>query len=493
MRAGVQIIGTQISGTSELARKYDRGYGVSSDVNLDLAVTRSMRKRFLNHRMSLRYLASGLSIATEIGKKKLPAARAFVVSTAALLIGALSQAIGFLVLAHYLGAVAYGQLIVITSVAALAATWCGLCPGEMLRRQISRDPSQFLGALGHCLILISLTGTLLTVLSIVGLMVFSPMGLDRSQYFKVLLLIVPTNIILSSYLNLTEQVYLAHGDILRANLINSGLGVARAVTPVVACIAFGVSDLETWAYWHAGLYLLACVVQFLATWSYGTPKWTPRWSLIERELSLGASLSLSGFLISLRANVDLLVVQAVTTPHVVGVYGVARRIVGMAFIVPGSFDRLKYSKLARHGRYGPLATFHLARQYLSYSIGISAVTSASLFIAAPWIPLLFGEQYNDAAWFVRILCWSVISTGLQFLAYDALNAADQHRIATAVSGLANLAGAAMVVWLGIRYGPLGIFVSLYASDFLRGAALWLALMALARRQAERVERSAIRT
>jgi O-antigen/teichoic acid export membrane protein len=417
-------------------------------------------------------------------KKNTPMARIFIGSTAALLIGAVSQALGFVVLAHYLGTVAFGHLMVITSVAALASTWCGFCPGEMLRRQISRDPSLFSAALGHGLVMIFATGVVLTIISILGLMLFVPAEFDPIDYLKILVLLVPSNIVLSSYLNLTEQVFLAHGDVLRANIVNSGFGIARAVTPVVACVFFGVSDLASWAVWHAGLYLVICLVHATATWRYGTPRWDPRWGLLKNQLSLGINISLSGFLIALRANVDVLVLQAVATPHLVGVYGVARRIVGTALIVPGSFDRLIYGKLAKAGKSGPLATLDLAKRYLVYSVGISAMTSASLFIIAPYVPWLFGSDFTGATGFVRILCWSVISTAIQFLAFDALNAADQHKFATIISGSTNVVGAAMVVWLGTAYGPLGIFASLYLSDMARGAALWLALTVLGRRQGQ---------
>ncbi len=414
----------------------------------------------------------------DFAKQKQKMARIYIGATSTLLIGAVAQAAGFVVLAHGLGTVQFGHLMVITSVANLAGTWCGFCPGETLRRRVSRDASLYAAALGHGLILIATSGIVLCIISIVGMTALMPAAAGPVENLEILLLLVPSNLMLLSFIAFVDQIFLAHHAFGRANIFNGAFSLVRAASPIFACVFFGVSDLRDWALWHASVYCGACVAYAVAIWRYGGP----RWCLLKDDLMLGINLSVSGFLIMLRGTIDILIMQAFSAPQWVGIYGVARRVVATALIVPGSFDRLVYGKLAGAGNDGPAATFALAKGYLIYSLLLSTCTSMSLFIIAPYVPWLFGSEFEAASEIVKILCWTVISTAFQFLAFDALNAADQHRSSAIVSGSANVAGTAIIVFLASFYGTTGIFVGLYASDIIRGAALWLALALLSRRQ-----------
>jgi O-antigen/teichoic acid export membrane protein len=411
-------------------------------------------------------------------RPKLPMLHQLVGSISSLLIGVVAQAVGFIFLARYLGTLHFGHLVTITAVTALANAWCGFGPGEVLRRVVSRDPSLYPQALGHTFLMIFTTGVTLTIAVLAGMMLFRPDAVDPYEYMQILLLLVPTNVILPSYINLVENIFLARGDFRRANLVNGGSGVARALAAVVACGVFGVVSLHSWAMWSAGVHIGISLFCLAATWRFGRP----RWRVLQKEVWLGGNLALSSFLIMLRHNVDILVLSAVTTPEFVGVYGAGRRLIGAALVVPGSFDRVIYSKLAVAGQDGPSASLKLAKKYLVYSIVISAATSVSLFLVSPLVILVFGAAFSAASDVIRILAWTVIPTAVQFLAFDALNAAEHHKISAAVSGIANVAGAAMVVGLGTVYGTFGIYVALYLSDITRGGGLWLALNQLGRRQ-----------
>jgi O-antigen/teichoic acid export membrane protein len=416
---------------------------------------------------------------SNILEQRLPALRLFIGSTGSLLIGFAAQALSFLVLAHYLGTVQFGQLVVITPVSALAAVWSGFGFNELLRRQVSRDPNAFSAALGHNLIMIFSTGTVLIIIFVVGMTLFLPVAADPRHNLQILVLLGISNILLTPIINLTESVFLAHEDFTRANVVSSGLGMARALTAVIACLVFGVTSLRYWVIWYTATHIILCLVCAVIIRRVGVPKWR----ILRAELPLGISFSLSNFLVMLRSNLDILVLAAVATPHFVGVYGVARRIVAVGLVVPGAFDRLIYGRLTAAGMGGPVATLRLAKKYLIISVSISTATSISIFILAALVPRLVGAEYAEAVGIVHILCWTLISTAIQFLAFDSLNAAELHRIAAIISGTTNAAGAAMVVWLGSAYGMTGLFISLYLSDIIRGAAMWTALEWMSRRQA----------
>ncbi len=240
--------------------------------------------------------------------------------------------------------------------------------------------------------------------------------------------------------------------------------------------------MRGWAYWYAAVHVILCLICAVMVRRVGAP----RWRVMRHELPLGMSFSLSTFLLQLRFNLDILVLAATATPHFIGIYGVARRIVGVGLVIPGTFDRQVYGRLAVAGAIGPKSTLRLAKKYLVYSVFLSGVTSVFIFIIVGAVPWLIGPDYVETIGVTRILCWTLISTAIQFIAFDALNAAELHRLSTVVSGAANFAGAAMVIWLGSAYGVTGIFVALYLSDLTRGAALWFALELMSRSQPTRI-------
>ena len=401
-------------------------------------------------------------------RSKIPAARRFVISTGSLLTAFAAQAISVVILAHYLGTEEFGRLVTLTSISTLAAALSGLGANELLRRQVGRDSSTLSVALGHSLIIIFCTGALLLVCFVIIMSLFVP---AQANSLYVLGLFGLSNIILTPIVSLTEAMFLAVDDIRQANIINISLALARAITAMIACLAFGVTSLTAWASWYVALHVAVCLFCAITIYRVSTPKW----SIIRSELPLGASFGVSSFLLMLRANLDIVILTAIAAPHFIGVYGVARRIIGAGLVVPASFDRLIYGRLAIAGEAGPSATFRLAKRYLIYSVLISALTSVMVFVGAGLVPLVFGAEYTEAVVIVRVLCWTLIFTAIQFLAYDSLNAAELHRIATLISGTSNAAGAALIIWLGSMYGVGGIFISLYLSDVMRGMALWIAL------------------
>jgi len=407
-------------------------------------------------------------------------ARLFAGSAGVLLIGLLAQMMAFIVVAKALGIVQFGQLTTITAVTNLAATWTGLACGEVMRRRVSRDKSHYPEALGHCILTIVVTGVVLSILVIWGLMAFMPVGNDRMQSLEILCLLVPTSIVLFGAVGQAENIFLAHDDFTSANLVNGGFAIARALTAICSCGLFGVTTLGDFAMWWLAVHVASLLICIVFVRRFGAP----RWVILRNELWLGSNLAFSAFLTMLRLNLDILVLNVVSTPQVVGAYGVARRVVGIALIVPGAFDRVIYGKFAVAGADGPAATWRLAKGFLVYATAIGTVTSVVLFILAPYIPRVVGANFGESTTMVRILCWSVIFSAIQFVAFDALNASEQHGVATIVSGSANFAGAAMVGLLGTTLGVGGIYIALYLSDVVRGGALWLALGRQKRRQSK---------
>jgi O-antigen/teichoic acid export membrane protein len=408
--------------------------------------------------------------------QKLPAVRLYARSTVMLTSGIFAQSVGFVVLARWLGSDQFGHLATITAVTNIGGAWCGLGVGEAIRRRVGREPSVYRAMLGHSLILLCVSGVVLTAILSAGMALLMRVAPSPLENFAAILLLVASNMVLFAWIGLTEQIHLAHHQFATANRVNASWGITRALAALVACLAFGIDSVLEWAAWNAGVSVLLSIACAVTLSRYGAPQWR----LLRDEVPLGATLSVSACTAVLRQNADLLALSAVAPPHLVGAYGVARRIISTAMVVGSSFDRLIYAKLAIAGMNGPSETLRLAKRYVLYGIALTGMTSVAVFLAAPFLPLLFGSDFTDAVWITRLLCWTLILTAIQFIAFDALNAAERHRIRLIVGTAVGIAGAALIVALSLAFGTTGTFLAVYLAEISTAAALWQTLTLISR-------------
>ncbi len=410
--------------------------------------------------------------------KRLPAIRLYMSSTSLLMAGLVAQSIGFIILARWLGSEQFGHLAMVTAATNLGASWCGLGSGEAMRRRVGREPSLYPDMLGHCLIVLMISGAALTAVMSATIGFSVRIVSDPAENYITVTLLVSSNVVLYTGVTLAEQILLTHSQFTRANLLISGLGMARAIAAIVACLGFGIESLSAWAWWNLATLAAGSLASACLLFRYGAP----RWRLLRGEIPFGVTLSISNSIAALRQNVDLLALSATAPPQVVGAYGVARRVLGIAMVTGASLDRLVYTKFAIAGKSGPAATLALAQRYAPYAIGLTGLTSAAIFVLAPVLPVLFGNGFGDMVWIVRALCWTLILTAVQFIAFDAINAADRHRIRLIVGTVVSVAGAVLIVGFSLAFGTTGTFIAVYVAEISTAVALWMTLKVLSDRQ-----------
>jgi O-antigen/teichoic acid export membrane protein len=398
-------------------------------------------------------------------------------SVLTLAIGFLGHTLGFVILARSLPSSDIGQLAMMTAASSLGAVWCELGVSEMARRRVGRDQAEYPRVLGHSLILIFGVGALISLILVLLVAYFLHLASSFYRSVEVAALVVPCNVVLFVFIGFAEQIVNARGNLRYANYINAGHGLARAVVTVIACFAFGVSNLAEWAPWHFAFYSIVSLGCLMCIWGYGAPHWT----IMRDELTRGATMSIWGCLHALRQNIDMFALSAVATPAFVGNYSVARRVLGAAAMVGQGLDRVVYSRLVVVGRGGVRVTTTLVKRYAAYLTGPLIAASIAAFIAAAYIPFVFGAKYGDAVHIVRVLCSIIVAWGLQNLAFDALNASEQHFVRLVVSVVAACVGCALIGAGTYLYGVNGTLCGVVAAEHLIAGALWIALLKLARR------------
>lgn len=405
----------------------------------------------------------------------LPLGLSYIASSGSLLISSAAQLLTFAILARFLGVDEFSVFIAVTAVSAVAMAICGLGGTEALIRRVAREPRLYPDFLGHNILLSGGTGLVLMAGGLAILPVVYPLASDGWSNFGLYLLFLTTNVVLARITFVVEQVFIAHSNFFSANLNVVLLALSRLIAAVLACIVFGANSLAEWIVWA---FFAQLAVTVFAVWSIvplGAPRLVLRWE----EMWNGILFSTPFILRTLRGNVDLLLLTALTSPEVVASYAVARRIVDNAYLSVDALNRLVYPGSAAATRGGIHQALGRFRKVLWVSVGLSVLTALAIVVIAPFLPLLFGAEYVSLPIFSQILAPTIILVAIWVTAVEALGSSGHHgHRALIFNGAVTLGGGAIILatWL---YGIDGTFGAIYVTELLTGIAAWLVLMRLA--------------
>jgi len=150
-------------------------------------------------------------------------------------VNAVMQAIGLLIFARKLGPSEYAVIVAATAVAALATEFVGFGAGDLLVREVSRDPEAHRSAFGRAVRLVTISYLPITILaSIVAVLWFRP-----AAVYWVVIVLVGSEIANGRILFMTEQVAIAHHQTHRANLMQK-LALRNTAEIVLYAVRKGV-------------------------------------------------------------------------------------------------------------------------------------------------------------------------------------------------------------------------------------------------------------
>ncbi|WP_027998496.1 lipopolysaccharide biosynthesis protein [Sinorhizobium arboris] len=407
----------------------------------------------------------------------LPMVMSYLASGGSLVLGSAAQLLTFAILARWLGVHEFSVFVAITAVANIAVHLCGLGAMECLVRRVARDRAIYPQMLGHNVIFTVASGAALVLLGAAVLPFFFTLSPDPVTNAAVITLMLVTNILLVRVIVLTEQIFIAHTDFASANKVVVGFAAARTVAAALACIAFGVTSVASWAVWQFLCHVLVALLCMRAIRGLGAP----RYSIVREEIPQGLYFSIPFILRALRQNADLLVLSLVTTAEIVASYSVARRMLESSYLSVEALNRLIYPGSARAAAAGLHHALQRVRRVLAAATLISLGAATAVFVLAPLLPYLFGNEYLSLVGFVRILCWVVVPLAMWSVAVEALGASGYHAARATVMGFGSVAGAGLAAWASWYAPPTGTFVSFYVIEIAMVAASWGVFLHFVRR------------
>jgi len=415
-------------------------------------------------------------------KRLLPMVMSYMASGGSLLISAAAQLITFAILARTMGTSQFAVYVTISAFTNVGTQICGLGSQESMVRRVARELSFYPTMFGHVMLLTLSTGVLMVLVGIAALPFMISLPAAEMPSLLAIALLLVTNILLVKLIGVATAAYIAHSNFAAANLIEVVFAIVRAGTAILACLFFGVKAVEQWADWMFVSHAALAAVCLVLMWRLGRPVLR----IVREEIPIGTLFSTQFIFKAVRANTDLLVLSMIASPEVVGSYGVARRILDSSYMSIEALNRLIYPGSARllvdgfHVAYGRVV------KVMAAAVGIAVSASTAIFILAPLMPLLFGDQYVSMVSFIRAICFVIVPTAITGVVLEAFGAAGKQGVRAAIYNSANIIAAALVAFATLHFGVSGAFWSYYAVEIATAVIAWQVLSRYVRADRDRL-------
>jgi O-antigen/teichoic acid export membrane protein len=204
-----------------------------------------------------------------------------------------------------------------------------------------------------------------------------------------------------------------------------------------------------------------------------------------KDLRDGAYFSASLAATTIYTDIDKVMLAQLATLAAAGVYSAAYRVIGLAFLPVASLLLAAYPRFFKHGTAGIESSSRYAKRLLTVSLPLGFGAGLVVFVGAPLIPRVLGNEFASA---VSIVRWLAVVPALQaayYLGADALTGANLQRARTAIQVGTAGANVGLNLWLIPAYGARGAAWSTIASYAFLAIAVWIAVAAATQRSRER--------
>jgi O-antigen/teichoic acid export membrane protein len=382
------------------------------------------------------------------------------------------QAAGLLIFARTLGPAEYAVIVATTAVALVAAEFVGFGAGDLLIREVSRNPEAHHSAFGRALRLVSISIVPVALLGAVAAKFWFSIGVS----FLVILALVTSEIVASRIIFMTEQIAIAHHETHAANANRIFATVVRFIVVCAAVLVARITTATEWAIFAIASTVISaggCLV--LSVRRFGAPDLRAPFGA---DFHVGVLFSLMQIVRAFQFSMDKFAVGWVGTSATVGTFGVASRIAQLGMLPATAVTRITYPMFFAKGSEGLPTALRFAWRVAPAVVGIGLVASTGVACIAYALPYLFGPGFALAKPFVLLMAFLPVLAGLQNLAGDTLTGAD-FQLQRLIAGLVGLLLMVAAVAAGsMAYGVLGAVSGYMIGQVAFTAVNWLTVLKL---------------
>lgn len=388
----------------------------------------------------------------------------------------LIQAVYFILIARSLGASGYGEFVGVASLIAVLSAFVGLGTGSLLVKQGSRRPQSLPFYWGRALGAIGVSGVFLVLLSLAIAHWMLPPAIPRSL---VLTLALADLLLLPVHVACT-QVFQASERLGMMSVLHMTLSVARLLAAFIMISLIPEPTAQNLASYYLAATMLATVISVVQVqFIYGWPRWKREG--LGSDLKQGLYFSSSSIAQYVTANIDKPLLAFLSSTTAAGVYAATQRVAEAALIPVFALMSAAIPRLFKHGEHGIKSSLSIARSLLPILFLYTIITALGLFLIAPWLPLVFGPEYQRAESVGRWFAMLPFLHMLHAVAADTLSGAGYQRIRSAVEVAAALLNVLLNFWLVQKYSLYGAVWALLAAFTFSSISLWLVIAGLNRK------------
>jgi len=389
------------------------------------------------------------------------------------------QAGYFIIVARLLGAEDYGFFLAITASASIVFPFIALGSEHILVKNVSINKATFNIYWGNTLVLLITNGIAFTAI----LLFVSVQTFAKNIAPETVLLILLADLICLGFLDLSCKALISVDMVKKM----AQLGVLSTCGKLLAALSLSVffvqPDTATWAYlYFISSVTTAAIAILVVNKMVGSPR--PVLSEITSNIGEGLYFSVSASAANINANIDKTMLASLATATATGIYGAAYRFIDVGYVPLLALFGATYTRFFQHGASGIRSSLGFAKRLFPF-VALYAIASViGYWIFSPFVPVLLGQEYQEA---VAALLWLAplpAIASFQYLAADTLTGAGHQKARSIVQVSAAIMNILLNIWLIPIYSWKGAAWATLISDSLRLICLWLIVLWLYRQPAK---------
>ena len=376
------------------------------------------------------------------------------------------QLVTVIILARILGPEDFGRYSVYTAIALILVELLALGSGDILIKQVALRPARFPALFGHSLILGAI-GLVPSVLILVAA-VFA-YSLASPQSLVLVALVGAVEIAFGRAGALGEQAFIGHKQAGRANSLRVAINAVRMAAAILVLLAGLQLDFVSWIAIQAVSTAISGVLVLLVT---ARRLGAPRLSLLPHRIVGGLPFSGTSVVRLTQLQVDRLLIGLVSTAYVTSIYAAASRVIGLGTTPMVTLLRMTYPHFFARGKQGIRAVMPFGLQVLAGLLGVALCTVVFFYFAAPYLPVLLGEEYRDAVGSAQLLAPITFIFAFQYAGGDILSGVGQQMLRFISTVLNLLFIAAGILLFAREGGTTAVILAVLGGNGIGALATW---------------------
>ncbi len=388
------------------------------------------------------------------------------------------QAFYFILVARSLGAENFGIFVGVSALGAVVLPFAVLGSGDILIQSVSKDRSRFSEYWGKALVTVFASSLII----ITVLVLLAKFFLLRSVPTVVLVLILTADILgVTLTFHVVGKALAAVDKIKESAIVRIMLTISKFLAAIIMVQFFPQSNILIWS----SLYFLSTLISAFSSVLFvchllGKPKFS---SLqIKGDLTQGLYFAISESASSINANIDKTMLVSLSTAEAAGLYAAAYRVIDVGSVPIFSILGATYVKFFQHGLSGIKGSLGFAKRLLPGIALYGIVAAIGLWLVAPFVPLILGEEYKNAVGTLRWLAPVPFYIGVQHMAADALTGAGFQRSRSIIQVSAAILNVGLNIILIPLYSWKGAVWATLSSETFKLITLWIIVFVLYKQQ-----------